>query len=74
MPLLPNNETAGFIFGLVKNQWITAGPNNTPVDMNIPSVIKAIELYEIKNVHSTLLKVLTAGRAWIDIVRSKSKR
>jgi len=70
---LPRNETAGFIFTLVKNQWVTAGANNMPVDMNIIAIMETLNLYEIKNPQGVFLRVLNAGRKWIESVNKKAK-
>ena len=72
--LLPENQEVGLIFTIVKNQWITAGADNMPIDMNISAIIEVMSLYEIKNLQEVFIRVLNAGRKWIESVRQKAKK
>jgi hypothetical protein len=72
--LLPENETAGFVFSVVKDQWITAGASNMPVDINVTAIMEVINLYEIPNPQDVFRQVLAAGRVWINGVVKKAKK
>jgi len=71
---LPQNETAAFIFTLIKNQWIIAGADGMPVDLDVSTIIDVMNMYEVIDPQNTLIKVLSAGRKYIDDIREKAKR
>jgi len=45
-----------------------------PIDMNISAIIEVMDLYEIKNLQEVFVRVLNAGRKWIESVREKAKK
>jgi len=44
-----------------------------PMDMNTSAILDVIDLYEVENRQETFVKLLSAGRTWIDVVREKAK-
>ena len=71
--MLPANETAAFVYTIVSGQFITAGANNLPVDLNILAILEVMDLYDISNKPETLKKVLIAGRQKIDYLNKKAE-
>lgn len=45
--LLEENEETARIFNLVRNQVITAGPDNMPIDLNYGTVLDIMDLYGV---------------------------
>jgi len=45
-----------------------------PVDMNVSAITEVLSLYEIKNPTGVFIRVLNAGRKWIESVNEKAKK
>ena len=71
VPLYPTNEEAAFIYMMVRNQFITAGGDNLPMDLNMSTIIDVMNLYDTKDKPDTLRKVLAAGRVYIKHIMPK---
>ena len=71
--MLPENQEIALIFSIVRSQWVTAGANNMPVDMNIPAILEIMNLYEIKNPQEMFMRILNVGRRLIAKVNDKAK-
>jgi len=71
---MPENNDAAFVYMLVRGQWITAGFNNVPFDVDINTVINVMNLYDIKDKKGNLGKIIIACRRYIEGVQKKAKK